>query len=84
MCNFIIRKDVKSYATIDIVEEQRDGNVITIEQGDWLEVQYIKDKSVHALKMGVVDVVVPLEVFVHAFSNKDPNAKEAKKEDKKS
>lgn len=81
MCNFIIRKDVKSYATIDVVEEQRDGEVITIEQGDWLEVQYIKDKSVHALKMGVVDVVVPLEVFVHAFSDKNPNEK---KEDKKS
>lgn len=79
MCNFIIRQDVKSYATVDLVKDERDGETVYIERGDWVEIQYIKDGAVHGLKRGVVDVVVPLETFTHAFSDTDPNKKDSKK-----
>lgn len=66
MCNFIVRP-IKSYATIDLHDENGD---VIIRKGDSVEIKSIKgDKVVSG------DFSVPLSVFVHSFSDKDPNKK---------
>ena len=79
MCNFIIRQEVKSYATVDLVRSELDGDVIFIEHGDSFEVDYIKEGVVYGRKGGIVDISVPLSTFVHTFSDKDPKKKKESK-----
>jgi hypothetical protein len=66
MCNFIIRP-IKSYATIDVYDEN--GNVV-IRKGDSVDVKSIKGNNVISGSFSV-----PVDVFVHTFSDKDPNKK---------
>lgn len=87
MCNFIIRNTVKSYATVDYFEEKdvNDGEQTeSIKAGEPVEVVAIHNDDVFVLVNGDKEkpVTVPLNTFVHMFSDKDPNKKE--KTDKKS
>jgi hypothetical protein len=66
MCNFIVRP-IKSYATIDLYDESGD---VIVRKGDSVEIKSIIGKNVVS-----GDFAVPLEVFVHSFSDKDPNKK---------
>lgn len=73
MCNFIIRP-VKCFATVNLSGE---GEPVYIKAGDAFEVDRIEGRYV----ISKDDVSVPLDIFIHSFSLKDPNEK--KKEEKK-
>ncbi len=73
MCNFIIRP-VDCYATVNIELDDE----LEITQGQKVKVSRVNEKFVVIINPLGNEKNVPLEVFVHAFSLKDPNAKEKK------
>lgn len=83
MCNFIIRPQ-KCYATVDLdLADSGSANPITADEA--LTVKSVTDNYVVLVRDNDTVVNVPLNVFVHTFSDKDPNEKkEAKKDSKKS
>lgn len=81
MCNFIIRP-IKCYVTVDL-NLSDSGSANPINAGDPLTVKEVNDTQVVLVRDNDTVVNVPLEVFVHTFSDKDPNKKEEKKDSKK-
>jgi hypothetical protein len=74
MCNFVIRP-VKSFCTIDIYSEP---TKVLIKAGDSFTVSHIEGDTVVGDVNGTAGLAVPLSVYIHSFSLKDPNAKEKK------
>lgn len=84
MCNFIIRP-IKCYVTVDIALEAGENNDIAqLECGNEVEVSHVVPEGV-VVRKDKQTFIVPLEVFVHTFSDKKPEDKKAKesKEPKK-
>lgn len=91
MCNFIIRP-VKCFATIDVAATAviTEGGKEPKTQSTILQVgTEITPNSVDHGEIvrfeanGFDNVILPLSVFVHTFSLKDPNKKEEKKKEEK-
>lgn len=82
MCNFIIRP-IKCYATVDINTSQvQSGSINEVKAGDALTVKEVTDRSMVVLVRDDDTIVnIPMETFIHVFSDKDP--KEEKKDSKK-
>ncbi len=79
MCNFIIRP-IKCYATVDIEtvgegEDLKTGEVVTVKSVE-------SNGRVVVVRENDKTAMIPMEVFVHTFSDKDPNKKESKKDSK--
>lgn len=80
MCNFIIRP-IKCYATVDIsLETYEDTQEPNIKCGDAVTVKSIASDGVVATDGNGTYFIIPMSVFTHSFSDKDPNAKKDSKE----
>lgn len=84
MCNFIIRP-IKSYATVDLFLQSAPGVTTRLYAGEYVTVKEVDQHGVVLASPSGENfedkelVWIPMNVFVHVFSDKDPNAKEAKK-----
>jgi hypothetical protein len=76
MCNFIIRP-IKCYATVDVNDDDS-GSANPIVAGEAFTVKSVTNGLVVLVREDDALVNVPLEVYVHTFSDKDPNKKEKK------
>lgn len=78
MCNFIIRP-IKCYATVDVsLEKFEKTEDSDIKAGDALQVTTVCADGVVATDGNGTYFVIPVDVFTHTFSDKDPSKKESK------
>jgi ribosomal protein L2 len=83
MCNFIIRP-IKCYATVGIVSTNGESESANdIKAGEELTVSKVVDGKVCLVRQSDAVVYVPMETFVHTFSDKKPEAEKQKAKESK-